>query len=206
MLNVEQDISQIINQLPLLPQDLPCFVIRRQNHQTPSNYKDFIVNRKNIIIWLRFLHQNNRYYHDIDIDVAIRRAQDILPENGSIANQLRSSIEEEDVDVIKNVWQIAGLCNGATGIVKEIIYDDNNPAPGLCSCVIVDFGDTYVGEPFFDDDDSKKEWVPIFPTTAEWETVEGDSRKTHARTMIPLRLSYAWTIWKSQYLIPVYFV
>lgn len=98
----------------------------------------------------------------------------------------------------KNVWQIAGLCNGATGIVKEIIYDDNNPAPGLCSCVIVDFGDTYVGEPFFDDDDSKKGWVPIFPTTAEWETVEGDSRKTHARTMIPLRLSYAWTIWKSQ--------
>ena len=70
----------------------------------------------------------------------------------------------------------------------------------MCSCVIVDFGDTYIGEPFFDndDDDSKKGWVPIFLTAVEWETVEGDSRKTHSRTLIPLRLSYAWTIWKSQ--------
>ena len=40
--------------------------------------------------------------------------------------------------------------------------------------------------------------IPIFPKTEYWETVDGDKKTTHSRTMIPLWLSYAWTIWKAQ--------
>jgi len=59
----------------------------------------------------------------------------------------------------QNIWQHADLvCNGlATGIMKEIIFDDNKPAPGLCSCIIVDFGDSYTSDPFLRL--GKKGWV-----------------------------------------------
>ena len=48
---------------------------------------------------MQFLHKNNRYYHDIDIDAAIQRCNDSLPEIGSIAGSL-SSIEENDLDQV----------------------------------------------------------------------------------------------------------
>lgn len=87
-----------MNELPNMPKDLPCFVVRKRNQTTSVNdYKEFKVNRADIIAWLRFLHKNNRYYHDIDIDAAIRRCNEILPENDSIASSL-NSIEENDLE------------------------------------------------------------------------------------------------------------
>ena len=47
-----------------------------------------------------------------------------------------------------------------------------------------------------------KGWVPIYPTTSEWSTPstkKDDSMTNHSpRTMVPLKLCYAWTIWKAQ--------
>ena len=125
---------------------------------------------------------------------------------GSIASSNQSNGLEKrvylciDAKIVltKNLLQTAGLCNGTTGIVKDIIFDDEKNAPGLCSCVVVDFGSSYTGESFFENDETKKGWVPIFPSTVEWDTVANDTRVSHSRTMIPLRLSYAFTIWKSQ--------
>ena len=100
VLNVEQDINGIVNELPNMPKDIPCFVVRRgRNQDSVNNYKEFIINRADIIAWLRFLHKHNRYYQDIDIDAAIQRCNDSLPENGSIASSL-SSIEETDLDQV----------------------------------------------------------------------------------------------------------
>ena len=49
----------------------------------------------------------------------------------------------------KNVWQSAGLCNGATGIIKDIVYDPDKNAPNLPDYILLDFGDSYAGPPFF---------------------------------------------------------
>ena len=99
----------------------------------------------------------------------------------------------------RNVWQRVGLCNGASGIVRDIIFKPDAPPPALAECIIVDFGDGYNGPSFFPLDDERKSWVPIFPVTSDWSTVSphGESSR-HSRTMFPLRLCYAWTIWKAQ--------
>ena len=107
----------------------------------------------------------------------------------------------------KNVWQTAGLCNGATGKIIDIVYhDDDSPPPSLPKCVIVDFDMDYTGPAFFPKSNPespqercpKRGWVPIFPERSEWQTVKKDEVVTHSRTMLPLRLCYAWTIWKAQ--------
>ena len=72
VLNVEQDINGTVNELPNMPKDIPCFVVRRgRNQDSVNNYKEFIINRADIIAWLRLLLNHNRYYQDIDIDAAI---------------------------------------------------------------------------------------------------------------------------------------
>ena len=105
------------------------------------------------------------------------------------------------VVLTSNVCQPAGLCNGATGFVKDIIYDEGKTAPALPRLVWVDFGDKYSGPSFFPNDEDRSGWVPIHPMTA----TEYTSSKTsptgyveHSRTMLPLRLAWAWTIWKAQ--------
>ena len=47
----------------------------------------------------------------------------------------------------KNLKQAANLVNGNTGIVKDIIYAENEtPANNLLMYVILDFGNTYTGK------------------------------------------------------------
>jgi hypothetical protein len=105
------------------------------------------------------------------------------------------------VMLTKNVAQNAGLCNGATGKVIAIIYGSAASAPGLPLYTIVDFGSGYSGSPFFGDDPAKSSWVPIFPESSEWYTPHASNPNEmlkHSRTMLPLRLCYAWTVWKVQ--------
>ena len=77
----------------------------------------------------------------------------------------------------KNVWQTAGLCNGATGKIIDIVYHDDSPPPRLPACTIVDLGVDYTGPPFFLKENlnstercRKRGWVPIFPERSEWQT------------------------------------
>jgi len=102
-----------------------------------------------------------------------------------------------------NTCQPWGLCNGAVGTVVDFIMGEEGP-PALPLAVIVDFGEYYIGPPLFGPDEpasaenpnpvSKKGWVSIEPITAEWS----DDAKAHSRTMLPLKLSWAWTVWKAQ--------
>ena len=71
----------------------------------------------------------------------------------------------------KNVWQSAGIWNGATGKVVGIIFYEGQPLTRLPECVVVDFGESYTGPPLFGNEDNGiRVWVPIYPEDYEWYT------------------------------------
>ena len=94
------------------------------------------------------------------------------------------------VMLIMNLWAEVGLCNGATGIVIDIIYHNNHQPPDLPIAVIVQFDD-YRGPSITD---AQPSCVPICPVTVSAHSVNG----LHERQQVPLRLAYALTIHKSQ--------
>ena len=47
ILNVEQDISEICNMLPNLPQDIPVFFVWKPVQSSSHRYKDYTANKKN---------------------------------------------------------------------------------------------------------------------------------------------------------------
>jgi hypothetical protein len=103
------------------------------------------------------------------------------------------------VVMTQNVCQPAGLCNGATGIVMDIIYNDGESPPSLPRYVWVDFDEKYIGPTFFPEDETRRGWVPVHPReVTEWTYSARDGRQEHTRTMLPLRLAWAWTCWKAQ--------
>eukprot|EP00978_Attheya_sp_CCMP212_P020900 scaffold60465_cov57-Attheya_sp.AAC.1 len=50
--------------------------------------------------------------------------------------------------VTQNIATYVGICNGSTGVVKDIVYAEGVLAPSLPQFVIVDFGNMYTGLPF----------------------------------------------------------
>jgi hypothetical protein len=99
--------------------------------------------------------------------------------------------------ITQNIATKFGLCNGATGTVVDIIYLEDSP-PNLPFCVVVNVP-TYTGPPLFGTENGRKHWVPIFPRTMTCDRVniQGET-ETLSRTHFPLKLSWAWTLWKAQ--------
>ncbi|XP_028404097.1 uncharacterized protein LOC114526773 [Dendronephthya gigantea] len=89
-----------------------------------------------------------------------------------------------------NLWSSVGLCNGATGIVVDIIYHNNHQPPDLPIAVIIEF-ENYRGPAFNVD---KPSCIPICPITVSSQSETG----FHERQQLPLRLAWALTIHKSQ--------
>jgi len=89
-----------------------------------------------------------------------------------------------------NLWAGVGLCNGATGTLIDFIYKNNHQPPDLPIAVIVQF-DNYRGPSI---STIQPSYVPICPVTVSAQT----SDEFHERQQLPLRLSYALTIHKSQ--------
>ena len=54
ILNIEQDISSITTKLPLMINDIPCFIVCKPNKH-PNGYCDLKINKDNIMIWLKHL-------------------------------------------------------------------------------------------------------------------------------------------------------
>ena len=89
-----------------------------------------------------------------------------------------------------NLWPSVGLCNGATGIVRHLIFQHDHQPPDLPIAVIVQF-DNYRGPSI---SHGMPSCVPICPCTASTELYDG----LHERQQLPLRLAWAITIHKSQ--------
>ena len=103
------------------------------------------------------------------------------------------------VMLTSNVCQTHGLANGAIGTVKEIVYESETAAPSLPSFVIVDFGAAYTGDSFFPDEPNRRGWVPIEPMSASKSAINSDGDFFDmTRTMLPLQLAWAFTVWKAQ--------
>ena len=89
-----------------------------------------------------------------------------------------------------NLWSSVGLCNGATGTVAHIIYQNNHQPPDLPIAVIVEF-ENYRGPVF---NENQPLCIPVYPITVTSQTETG----FHERTNLPLRLAWALAIHKSQ--------
>jgi hypothetical protein len=100
--------------------------------------------------------------------------------------------EGAKVHLTANVGTEVGLCNGTTGVVIMLVYEDNDLPPKLPTYVLVDFGTSYRGEPIFPAAPERRGWVPVYPITARL-----DESSALTRTMIPLKLAYACTVWKA---------
>jgi len=90
-----------------------------------------------------------------------------------------------------------GLANGCTGTVKEIVYGDSQKAPNLPLYCWVEI-DEYTGPTFFKNNPARCKWVPIFPQTVTDFLYSQGKYVSIARIMLPIRLAWAWTIWKAQ--------
>ena len=109
---------------------------------------------------------------------------------GSLMPQLLLS-EGAKVMLTRNLWTEAGLCNGAIGIVKDIVYMTGCSPPALPVAVIVQFDDNYIGPSISED---LPRCVPIIPVTSNSDTLGS----AYERQQLPLRLAWSITIHKSQ--------
>ena len=102
----------------------------------------------------------------------------------------------------KNISQPLGLSNGTTAIIRDFVFAENCETyrPGRLPLIvwIEVCNNAYCGGSFFPDDDSRKNWVPIYPIVAEFSTYKAGVRVVSSRTMYPFKMCYAWTAWKVQ--------
>ena len=116
-------------------------------------------------------------------------AKDMKEDNfNGLRNEIFVSINAK-VILLCNIWTQKGLVNGATGIIRDIIYSDSD-INKLPVAVLIEF-DRYNGPPFFLDEE-RKNWIPINPYTVFSRDMKS------SRTQLPFLLSYALTIHKSQ--------
>ncbi len=94
------------------------------------------------------------------------------------------------VMLTSNVWQEVGLCNGAAGMVYELLYQEGQAPPHLTIAVLVQFVN-YCGPAFISE---HPKCVPIAPLTLEWES----GRQRLSQQQLPLSPCCAITIHKSQ--------
>ena len=88
VLNMEQDIAPIVGhlRLPRRVEEVPVYIVRKPNSNTPEGYKDFKVRRENLRSWIEFLIEFNPYY---TADALSTENLDEYPENGSVASRVR---------------------------------------------------------------------------------------------------------------------
>ena len=102
--------------------------------------------------------------------------------------------EGAHVMLTRNLWTEKGLCNGTMGVVREVIFKDQDLPPALPVAIIVQFN-AYTGPTFGPAYQIDHEhYVPIVPITSQSD-IHGSAFE---RQQFPLKLCWAITIHKSQ--------
>ena len=112
--------------------------------------------------------------------------------SSDLAGGLKSEIDISigaKVMLRTNLWTQKGLVNGAIGVVKRIVYEENHRPPNEQPIAIFVSFPSYTG-PKFDDSDS----VPITSVLRSWKSGTTNCN----RKQFPIQLAYAITIHKSQ--------
>jgi len=90
VINLPQDVAAVVNSLPRMPSDLDVIIVRKEG--SDQSHRDFHVRRSVVLDALRWLLQNNIYYHNITINYD---ALLLLPENGNLIDLPSVTIESE---------------------------------------------------------------------------------------------------------------
>jgi ATP-dependent DNA helicase PIF1 len=98
------------------------------------------------------------------------------------------------VTITENIAIKASVVNGATGIVREIKYAEDQEGNRFLKCVYISIEGTDVRAHGID-----SEWIPIFPvsTSFEYRSIEG-AKYTITRSQVPLLPAYAFVDYKVQ--------
>ena len=113
-------------------------------------------------------------------------------EADGLMNQLALTHQAKFV-LTRNLWQEAGLVNGAIGFIHAIIFKEGADTSGVClpDMLLVKFpkysGPSYLPE--------EEKIVPIYPIQATWYTRDKDLM---TRSQFPLIPGYAITVHKAQ--------
>jgi ATP-dependent DNA helicase PIF1 len=116
------------------------------------------------------------------------RVKNLSSDNFSNLTNLLYLAIDARITLTNNLWTAKGLVNGASGVIKDIIYSETESMPHT---IFIEF-DNYVGPKFFNENDERAKWIPINPTNIYNNNVGG------ARQQYAFRLAYASTIHKSQ--------
>jgi ATP-dependent DNA helicase PIF1 len=139
------------------------------------------------IIQLKRSGNNAAIFNAVHPPSSKHSAQAGSDDAGGLEQQLALS-NNAKVMLTQNLWVDCGLVNGTVGYVKAIIYEQGTRPPQLPQVVLVHFP-AYTGPVM------NGNVIPIVPRTFHWM----HKNKHHcARTQIPLTLSWATTIHKSQ--------
>ena len=113
-------------------------------------------------------------------------------EADGLMNQLALAHEAKFV-LTRNLWQEAGLVNGAICFVHSVIFKEGADTTGdrLPDMLLLQFP-SYTGPSYLPDEEKI---VPIYPIQATWHTRDKDEM---ARTQFPLIPGYAITVHKAQ--------
>ena len=91
ILNVPQDITSFINDLPRCPATLDVIIVRREG--VDQCHKDFRVRRSVVLAALQWLILNNPYYHDVTIN---HNTLELLPDDSNLTNLLPVYISQDE--------------------------------------------------------------------------------------------------------------
>ena len=87
VVNYDQEVQDLANVLPHLPEHLPVFRVARNNPNSNAPPTQYKVRRHVIEAWLAFLTQHNPLYNDVTID---DERFNQIPEDGNVFNQFRT--------------------------------------------------------------------------------------------------------------------